>query len=248
MPSFQADGHTLHYREEGDGPLLLILPGNTATSACHQGELGYFGQRYHAVSLDFWGTGQSERVSRWPDDWFQQAARDAVALIENLNEDRAIVMGTSGGAAVALWMSVLYPQRVEKVVADSEVTVYPPELLLAQIRDREQRTSGQVGFWRFAQGQDWEQVVSADSQMLCDLARRGGRLLPDDLHDVACPVLLTALLEDELLPDVGKQLPALAQQIPDSRLLLLHGSGHPLMWSHPNQFRAVCDLFLQGKL
>lgn len=84
--------------------------------------------------------------------------------------------------------------------------------------------------------------------MLRRLVVRSGRLLPEDLSIIHCPVVLTALMEDELLPDVPGQLPAVVRQIPDARLCLLHGQGHPMMWSHSDQFRAVCDLFLDGRL
>ena len=33
MPYVTHDDHRLFYREQGNGPLLLILPGNTASSA-----------------------------------------------------------------------------------------------------------------------------------------------------------------------------------------------------------------------
>ena len=72
MPYFEHNGHRLFYRASGDGPLLLLLPGNTASSVCHEGELAHFGQRYHAVALDFWGTGQSDRLAQWPVDWWSK--------------------------------------------------------------------------------------------------------------------------------------------------------------------------------
>jgi len=243
VPCLEHNSHRLFYREAGSGPLMLILPGNTATSACLQGEVAYFGAHYHVVAMDFWGTGQSDRLATWPDDWFQQAAHDAAALIRRL-EDRAIVMGTSGGADVALWLATLYPDLVSAVIADSTVEVFPPDLLRAGMRDREARTPGQVGFWHFAHGEDWEQPVNADTDLLSRVADLGGRLAPEALETIQCPVLFTATLDDDMLPNVAGQIPSMAQRIPDARLYLTRGGGHPLMWSRPEEFRAVCDLFL----
>jgi valacyclovir hydrolase len=248
LPFFTHNGHQLHYRQHQLGdeerPLLLVLPGNTATSACHVGELSHFGDRYCALSLDFWGTGRSDRLVAWPDDWYQQAAQDAAALVSHRGESRAIVTGTSGGATVALWMAVLYPDLVVGVIADSTVATYPPDKLYATLRDRERRTPGQFAFWQQAQGEDWEQVIEADSAMLRRLADRGGRMAPESLNEIRCPVLLTATLDDSLLPDVGHQLADMAQQIPDARVYLVRGGDHPLMWSRADAFRRVCDLFL----
>ena len=74
-------------------------------------------------------------------------------------------------------------------IADSTVEVYPPDLLRAGMRDREACTPGQIGFWQFAHGEDWEQPVDADSDMLRRIADRGGRLAPEALETIQCPVL-----------------------------------------------------------
>ncbi|MCJ7551152.1 MAG: alpha/beta hydrolase [Anaerolineae bacterium] len=244
MPCLEHSNHRLFYREAGSGPMMLILPGNTATSACLQREVAYFGERYHAVAMDFWGTGQSDRLATWPDDWFQQAAHDAAALIRRLG-DRAIVMGTSGGADVALWLATLHPDRVSAVIADSNVELFPPDRLRTGMRDREARTPGQVGFWQSAHGKDWEQPVNADTDLLLRIADLGGRLAPEALETIQCPVLFTATLDDDMLPSITEQIPSMAQRIPDARVYLTRGGGHPLMWSRPKEFRTVCDLFLK---
>ena len=57
MPYLEWKGQRLFYRERGEGELLLVLPGNTASSACHEGELAYWSERYHVVSLDYLGIG-----------------------------------------------------------------------------------------------------------------------------------------------------------------------------------------------
>lgn len=102
MPYFTHRGRRLFFREQGGGPPLLILAGNTASSACHGGELAHFGARYRAVALDFLGTGMSDRAAAWPRDWWAAGAASAAALIDHLGAGPAVVVGTSGGAAVAL--------------------------------------------------------------------------------------------------------------------------------------------------
>ena len=75
MASFRWQGNTLFFRERGTGSPMIILPGNTASSAAHQGEMTYFEDRYRTLSLDFLGTGQSDRVSAWSIDYWNQGAR-----------------------------------------------------------------------------------------------------------------------------------------------------------------------------
>jgi len=74
MPYFNWNDHQIFYREQGESPLLLILPGNTASSICCQGEIDYFSSHYHTASLDFLGTGKSDRVVIWAQDWWADGA------------------------------------------------------------------------------------------------------------------------------------------------------------------------------
>jgi len=245
MPYFKHDDHRLFYRQRGQGPLLLILPGNTASSACHQGELAHFGRRYRAVSLDFWGTGRSDRLPVWPDDWWAQAARDAVALVEHLGQQNCVAVGTSGGAVVALLMAILIPERVSGVIADSCVERLPPGWAERALAERDRRTPEQVSFWQRAHGADWPAVVAADSDLLRRFAQSGGDWFGGRLKKVGCPVLFTASLADEALPQVGLQVCHMAEQVADGRAFLLNRGGHPVMWSRPRAFRRACAMFLR---
>ncbi|MHB0878140.1 MAG: alpha/beta fold hydrolase [Anaerolineae bacterium] len=246
MPHFEHDGHRLFYREQGEGPALLLLPGNTASSAHHEGELAYYGQKHRAISLDFWGTGASDRLPRWPDDWFDLAAADAAALIEHLGVGPCLVMGTSGGSAVALLVAITYPHLVCAVVADSFVPYWQPEWLQREVANRLPGTPGQVAFWRQGHGDDWRRVVAADGDMLLRLADRGGDVLSERLSQVRCPALFTASLRDESLPDVARQVPEMVLQVTGSVAYLTGEGSHPLMWSRPDVFRRAADCFVAG--
>jgi pimeloyl-ACP methyl ester carboxylesterase len=245
MPTFIHDDHQLFYREEGSGPLLLILPGNTASSASHAGELAYFGQRFHTVALDFLGTGQSDRLEEWPETWWEIGAHATAALIEHLGEESALVIGTSGGAIVALLLALHHPERVRGVIADSTVERLTKASIKRAVDGRAERTPEQIAFWIVAHGDDWEDVVAADSDMLLRFVKKtGGYWAKDRLGEITCPVLLTASLEDPLLPKVGKQIMSMSKQLPNSRAFLTGGGEHPLMWSRPEDFRKVVDYFL----
>jgi pimeloyl-ACP methyl ester carboxylesterase len=244
MPLFERNGRHIFYRMRGEGPLLLILPGNTASSALHRGELIHFAERYCTVALDLPGTGQSECIEVWPDDWWREGARTAVALLDHLGVERAVVVGTSGGAVAALRMAQDAPARVRAVVADSCVLRQPPELLRREVANRRERHPEAVAFWQKAHGDDWEQVVEADSELLLRLAERGGRWFDGGLTRIGCPVLLTGSLQDTMLSEGPSQMVAMARQIPESELYLVNGGGHPLMWSRPRAFRRAADAFL----
>jgi valacyclovir hydrolase len=244
MPYFTTHGNRLFYREQGKGQLLLLLHGNTASSAHHMGELEYFGRRYHAVALDFLGCGKSDRVEVWPDDWWIQGGHDAAALVSHLGHDRASLMGTSGGAITALWTAILHPERVQALIADSCVERQSASFTEHLIQERLRFTPDQIGFWRDGHGDDWEQVVRADTAMWRRWLAACGGWFGGRLSTITCPVLFTNSLRDEIAPDVGQQVCGMALQIKGSQVFFATEGGHPLMWSRPDDFRRMADCFL----
>jgi len=246
MPFFNWKDHQIFYREQGKGPLLLILPGNTASSICCQGEIDYFSDRYHTASLDFLGTGKSDRVTIWAQDWWANGASQAKTLVEHLGFKNCIVMGTSGGGAAALLMAIHFPKMVRAVIADSCVEQISKAFTQKRlVADRNRRTKGQVQFWEYANGADWEQVVEADTAMLLRFADQGGDWFKGRLHKIQCPVLLTASKQDDALPQVVEQVSRMSEQIAGCQVFLNNSGRHPLMWSSPQDFRSISDCFLK---
>ena len=244
MPFFNSQHRHLFYREQGSGPLLIILPGNTASSVLHQGDLDYYGTRFRAVSMDFLGTGQSERLDPWPEDWWQHGALDVLGLIEHLGAQSAALMGTSGGAVVALWAAILNPQRVNLVIADSCGEYLPAKIVGPMLEERGLHTSGQISFWTDAHGEDWEQVVNADTQVCRAFGERGGDWFEGRLKEITCPTLFSASLADSLLPGIGVEVVSMSAQVRGSQAYLYNGGDHPLMFSAPDLFRAAADRFI----
>jgi valacyclovir hydrolase len=121
MPSFTWQGHAVHYRQAGEPgrPLLLILPGSTASSASHLGDLKHFGRSHHVAALDYLGTGGSDRLEHWPLDWWESGAAQATALAAHLGAGRFALLGCSGGGVLALLAAANQPGAVGAVIADS---------------------------------------------------------------------------------------------------------------------------------
>lgn len=245
MPTLPYRDSGLFFREAGAGPPLLIIPGNTASSASHAGELQHFGRRFRALALDLPGTGQSGRLAAWPHDWWAAGAAAVIALLDQLQIARCTLLGASGGAAIALLAASTAPERVAAVVADSLVAHFPAASVQAQLAARAVRSAAQQAFWAQAHGDDWAQVVAADTAMLAGYATSGIDFLGGRLGQVRCPVLLTASLADSALPAVGEQLPAMLRELPTGRLFLTNAGDHPLVWSRPEDFRLVADAFLE---
>jgi lipase len=105
----------LHYHELGrrDGPALLALHG-----------IGGHGQRWRrladrqlagcrVIAPDLRGHGESLRLPPWT---LEQHAADLLSLLDHLGVSGLPVMGHSFGAAVAIYLARLAPQRVTKLI------------------------------------------------------------------------------------------------------------------------------------
>ncbi|WP_158625882.1 alpha/beta fold hydrolase [Arsenicitalea aurantiaca] len=92
----------LAYDDQGTGPLVVLVPGlgdlrsEYRFLAPQLVEAGF-----RVISLDLRGHGQSDMG--WSDYRASAVGSDVIALIEHLNEGPALIVGTSMGAAAAVW-------------------------------------------------------------------------------------------------------------------------------------------------
>ena len=110
-----ATGISVTYEESGphDGePLLLLAPLGRDHSLV-AAEATRFASEFRCIAPDCRGTGDSDR----PESGYsiRQFAMDAVALLDEIEIDRAHVAGTSMGSAVAMELAVSHPDRVRSL-------------------------------------------------------------------------------------------------------------------------------------
>jgi pimeloyl-ACP methyl ester carboxylesterase len=143
MPFLKYQGQRLAYTEYGGGPAELTpggVRGRTAKSAPASGralillhglllsqvmhrplaeELAAHGNR--VITLDLLGHGQSDRPR---DMWrysMATSAEQVIALMDHLQIEQAVVMGTSLGANVALEIAARHPERLRGMVIEMPV-------------------------------------------------------------------------------------------------------------------------------
>src|SRR4051812_14390433 len=122
------NGVRLHYVEAGEGPLVVLLHGFPEFwwSWRHQiPALAAAG--FRVVAVDMRGYAESEKPPRWQDYRMELLAADVAALIGELGEERAHVVGHDWGAAVAWMVATLHPDRVDRLAA---LNVPHPEVML----------------------------------------------------------------------------------------------------------------------
>jgi pimeloyl-ACP methyl ester carboxylesterase len=244
MPSVNASGQPVSYRQHGEGRPAVLLVHGAGGSSLHFEELlrlvGGHGRR--TLALDLPGHGSSPPLRRPPAPAeLLEVYRDVVAeAAESLGLGRFVLAGHSMGGAVAQHFALAYPDRLEALVliaTGARLKVAPS--LLDTIRHRFDEYSGLMASLGYSpatpaqRAREWaalglqapQQVVLADF-MACasfDLRQR--------LADLRCPTLVISASDDLLTPPELQQ--QLADLIPRARLEPVTRAGHFLNFERP---------------
>jgi pimeloyl-ACP methyl ester carboxylesterase len=130
MGEFRYEGHRISFDEYGSGKRLIVLVHGLLMNRHMFDRLGpELAERGNRVlAVDMLGHGRSER----PEDLRLYSmplfARQLVALLDHLEEESAVIGGTSLGANIALELAVHYPDRaralfIEMPVLDNALSV-----------------------------------------------------------------------------------------------------------------------------
>jgi pimeloyl-ACP methyl ester carboxylesterase len=120
---FEYGEQQLSYTTYGDGQkLTVLLHGLLFNGRMHE-ELArsLAGRGHRVVTLDLLGHGASDRPT---DMWrysMTEFGREVVALLDHLEAEQAVVLGTSLGANVALEVASLAPERLRGMVIEMPV-------------------------------------------------------------------------------------------------------------------------------
>ena len=121
--TFALNGHRLAYTSYGDGQRVTVLVHGLLLSQRMHAELAKAlaerGNR--VVTIDLLGHGKSDRP---PDMWrysMTTFGAEVIALLDHLEVDEAVVLGTSLGANTALECASLAPERLRGMVIEMPV-------------------------------------------------------------------------------------------------------------------------------
>lgn len=121
--TFDYEGHRLAYDDEGSADrVVLLIPGMFMTRRMQwplAERLVAAGNR--VLTFDPVGFGESDHPTDYCAHSVPIYAQQAIALLDHLGIDRAVVGGTSCGANISLAASVAAPHRVQGLIIESPV-------------------------------------------------------------------------------------------------------------------------------
>src|SRR3954462_5056509 len=110
MPFVTANGIRTRYDVEGEGPPLLLIPGNGMDRSCFRDQLPEFSKHFRCITYDMRGIGESTVT---PANYtVRDMAKDALGLLDGLGIERAHIAGYSLGGCIGQEMALDAPKRV----------------------------------------------------------------------------------------------------------------------------------------
>jgi pimeloyl-ACP methyl ester carboxylesterase len=113
MPKIKANNITINYDQQGSGEPLILIPYLAADCACYAFQVAEYAKHFTCISLDLRGAGGSDKPEgEYSTELF---ADDVAAFMQALGIKKAQVSGLSLGAAVGMWLSAKYPDKVQSL-------------------------------------------------------------------------------------------------------------------------------------
>lgn len=108
-------GHHIHYIDEGNGPLLLMLHGNPTWSFLYRKLIAELKDNFRCIAPDLPGFGLSEA----PQDYdFSASAHSKVLedFIKALKIESFIMIGQDWGGPLGLHLATRFPEKVKGAI------------------------------------------------------------------------------------------------------------------------------------
>jgi pimeloyl-ACP methyl ester carboxylesterase len=230
MPIADASGVPIHYDLAGSGPPLVLLQGWVGDSTTWRpaGYVDALAGQFTLVLVDGRGRGRSGKPQDPAMYATEHLAADVLAVLDDLDVDRAGFWGQSLGGRVGLVLAIRHPGRLRALVAGAtraQAVTLPPATIEAEVQSvREHGMAGVVADLEAAGPlPDWLRsvILTADPAAVaaCYAAMLDWPGVLGELERIQVPTLV---LQDPGLVD----LRATADRIPGARLAELPGCGH----------------------
>ena len=248
----------LHYVERGGGPPLLLVPGIPAIASDWAPLAERLSGTRRVIAYDNRGSGAST-VTPAPYSCAQLAA-DAVALLDELDVERADVFGMSLGGMIAQELALGWPDRVNRLVLGCthcgiEHAARPDReagLAFAMETDDWGERMRALAPFAFADGVDGEllgRFVEKKSRDVQDPEGYRGQIAAALAHDtydrlpqIECPTLIVTGDGDRVIPGASSHV--LHERIPGSRLEVIPGAGHLFFLERPDESLRAIETFV----
>lgn len=246
----------IYFREKGSGPPLLLVHGLMITGEMFEPVLEQFAARHRVIVPDLRGYGLSRGLP--PPYTSSQLAADLSRLLDHLGIGSTAVLGYSHGGAIAQQLVLDHPRLCERLVLACTYAFN-----MATFRERIDGHLApffvqMLGMRRFAKlvvalgAKDFDKKqldhvagIMGDQDKKLMVAAWKEAMAFDSrarLGEIKCPTLIVAGADDIAVPMHHAEM--LHDGIKGSRVVVIEGANHALIWTHPEELVRVTEEFL----
>lgn len=104
----------LYYQEKGNKEPFILLHGNGEDGSYFKNQIDYFSDRYRVIAVDTRGHGKSPRGTA--PFTIEQFSYDLYDFMEDLKISKAVILGFSDGANIAMKFAMKFPDKVKALI------------------------------------------------------------------------------------------------------------------------------------
>jgi pimeloyl-ACP methyl ester carboxylesterase len=259
MPTIQSAGATIHYRDEGHGSPVLLLHAFPLESRQYQPQLDALSRKYRFIVPDHRGFGKSSLPKNGAATEMEQIADDAIAILDALAIDEAVIGGTSMGGYATMALLRKHRRRARALVLiDTQLGADDPAGKAK--REEMARSTLERGVDDLVEAfaprllapspsaevkAKVEALIRGNTREGCAAGLRGLALRTDSRDILAAydgPALVVVGAEDQITPVAKAE--EIARAVRGSKLVLIPSAGHLSNLEAPAAFNRALDDFL----
>ncbi len=217
-------------REAGIGKPFIFLHGNGEDSSYFKNQIEYFKNKYRVIALDTRGHGKLPRGTA--PFTIEQFSEDLYDFCKTHRINRAVILGFSDGANIAMKFAAKHPDAVSALILNGgnlnpggvkRTTQFPIE----------------VGYKIAKHFAAKSKNAERNAEML-GLMVNEPNIKPRELAEITCPTLVICGTRDMIKESRSKEI---AAGIPNAQLKIITGN-HFISNKRPAEFNRAVDEFL----
>ncbi len=237
----EIDGFLIRYRESGHGGTVVMMDSITWAPSNLFDELA---QTNRVIAFELPGFGSSPINTKT--QTVRELAGTMTAAASKIVSDNYTLIGTSLGANVALWHSLLSPERVEALILISPTSIHPVVVPAGDGPDyRADRTSADQENARIFPVPD-QATVSREWALT---QRLKGATHDSEaearLKEIQCATLVVFGSRDKMVQPEAASI--YRQNIPNCNITLVYDAGHLIVADRPEALCSVVSDFVERR-
>ena len=251
MPFLSRPSCDLYYEASGEGPAIVFAHGGGGNHLSWWQQAPIFAEAYRCVVFDHRGWGRSVEQEGGPGP--NAFVDDLIALLDELEIERAALVAQSMGGWTCLGAAVQHPERVSALLMCGTTggLTTPAVASVAGTRDRIRREGlGNLAYHPNLRDRDpalaflYDEIMALNPPLGPNLIEAMAELAPDPEAVAALPIPILWIVgsADPLMPPAV--IRAAQEHVPGSSYFEAADTGHSVYFERPVEFNMQLNSFL----